>query len=190
MNRYTGTAEEENITWQQSPQAHQQDYQMYLESTDSYDGPTTYMDENSTPVLDTPIAKDAWSPAKYTEFVESAYAHEQSEDAVTPLEQFFLDDVLWHVWRTDEGHVYYLSEDNHSQWGDPRVYGVYTEDTNQNIIEDYDKPPSPSKPSFQKPRIVKQSSHVGSESDDDNSSNVKIRTPIKENHAKYKSPRK
>lgn len=43
-------------------------------------------------------------------------------EEVAPEELFYCGDETWATYRTNEGHLYYLTGD-HSQWYDPRIYG-------------------------------------------------------------------
>jgi hypothetical protein len=57
-----------------------------------------------------------------------------------PIEMFIFCDEYWTVYCTDEGYPYYVTsstttitnDENHSQWGDPRIYGKYCQDFSTN----------------------------------------------------------
>ena len=49
-------------------------------------------------------------------------------DPAPPSEEFDLDSVHWLVYTTHEGYTYYWSPAlDHSQWDDPRIYGILTD---------------------------------------------------------------
>lgn len=84
---------------------------------------------------------------------ESYFAGADDADAnggyAAPLETFSCVSRRWAVYATDEGHVYYLTlqdddsaEEVHSQWWDPREYGLVYEDhqgegVSIDVAEDY-----------------------------------------------------
>jgi hypothetical protein len=50
-----------------------------------------------------------------------------NNDFAEPLEEFFYEDRFWQVYETDEHFLYYLDmAHEHSQWEDPRVWGIIT----------------------------------------------------------------
>lgn len=54
------------------------------------------------------------------------------------LEIFSLFGTLWEVYKTDEGYVYYLNSiSKHSQWDDPRIYGLLHYDTEKSVDDIY-----------------------------------------------------
>jgi hypothetical protein len=82
---------------------------------------------------------------------------------VDPLETFEYLERSWHVYMTEQQHVYYLDmENSHSQWEDPRQFGIVTAENYMNL-----PPESPSKlsdghlpplsPQFRSPSAMKVS---------------------------------
>ena len=72
-----------------------------------------------------------------TEHDESYYAqdevelgaYDETQSTVPPVEEFDFQGALYHAYISEEGFMYYLDmHSGHSQWDDPRVYGLATDD--------------------------------------------------------------
>ena len=70
-----------------------------------------------------------------TEYDESYYAqdeldlgvYDETQTTVPPIEEFDCQGALYHVYISEEGYTYYLDmHSGHSQWDDPRIYGLAT----------------------------------------------------------------
>lgn len=108
------------------------------------------------------------------------------------LETFVLYDVVWNVYQTEEGYTYYLDQNNHSQWDDPRIHGICTYpvegegegETEQTVFDDQGTSVAFTLPekSFSRPKIrspqkafVKQPSHTDVSSEEEDLENVVIK---------------
>ena len=80
--------------------------------------------QDSGPNLSPP--RSAWSQSE-DQFISESVAV-ATDGYVPPEEEFLFEDSNWSVYYTEEDNIYYLNESGHSQWGDPRVYGVYAEE--------------------------------------------------------------
>lgn len=156
--------------------------------------PLNYTSESDTDpyIIETNLPAESLSP----------YSHETVREAWTPtattaatddcsaLEEFSFQGAGWKVYFTEDGYIYYLSDNAHSQWGDPRVYGVYYEDSDV-----------PESPSFQSPRLppsprrLSEKSSMRHRSMSSESSGLEddvayIRTPAKNQSSSFKPIRK
>jgi hypothetical protein len=127
-------------------------------SSESIDNYELNQYSNDPVILSTPNRKQQQSQAQSnyyvsTEGIESEY--------VDPLEVFDCLDRTWHVYLTEDQHVYYLDmENSHSQWEDPRVYGIITQENYSDLPPESpsklsDGNPPPLSPAFRSPSAMK-----------------------------------
>ena len=143
-------------------------------------------------VIETSLPTESLSPYSH-ETVREAWtptATTSATDDITALEEFSFDGVGWKVYTTDEGYIYYLSDNSHSQWGDPRVYGTYCEEFEATEYPSFQSPRSPPSPRRQLDRASLRVRSVSTESSADDEDIDYVRTPMKSYHAMYKTPRK
>jgi hypothetical protein len=88
---------------------------------------------------------DYWDPNQqhetqdgYPEEGDDHYPDYQHEtDPTAPLDNFLHDDNLWYTFATEDSHMYYLeSATQHTQWEDPRIYGLITYSDDHGLTEE------------------------------------------------------
>ena len=162
-----------------NPDVTQQPYYTSESDTDPYVIETNLQAESFSPFSHDTV-REAWTPTATT----------AATDDFSALEEFSFQGASWKVYSTEDGHIYYLCADSHSQWGDPRVYGLYYEDSDV-----------PESPSFQSPRMppsprrLSEKSSIRRRSMSSESSEVDedvayIRTPNKNQCTPFKPIRK
>lgn len=131
------------------PHTAEMKHQQYYHNRDRFHQPDKHSHNTNNTGTAMPSMNDAYY--QHHEYPESSgYAHSSeyyvttdsttNESFMPPLEEFFSYDRQWASYETEDGFVYYLSNDEvtgeaHSQWEDPRHYGVilstYTETTTE-----------------------------------------------------------